>query len=142
MSLTEILKYYLYARRGLTHVGLALSFINFVNIFYLASRNWIIPLKYSYLVLICLCLLSPLFIGIGYLDYKRGFFAVESSIGTEQNPYQREHLIPVTILNTYLALKAYTLILEKLEITDSETCELMEKLHGQIISLENKLKGN
>ena len=57
--------------------------------FFLVSRNWTFFSELSYLQIMgvgCLILI-PLVGGIGFWDYKKGFFNIECSVHTEENPY-------------------------------------------------------
>lgn len=103
----RLLRWYLYARRGLGHVGAVLSGVTFVNTVYLVSREWAIFKDLGYLEIMLagfLCLV-PLLVYVGFLDYKRGFYHVEASLATEENPYQKDaftekekdYLLPVSL---------------------------------------------
>lgn len=110
----RLLRWYLYARRGLGHIGAVLSGVTFVNTVYLISRDWAVvgDLGYLELMAVGFLVLVPVIVFIGRLDYKRGYYQVESSIAVEENPYmkylftvkERELLLPLSLaVADYLA---------------------------------------
>ena len=74
----RLLRWYLYARRGLGHIGAVLSGVTFINTAYLVSRDWIIVKDIGYLemTIIGILTLVPILTVIGFLDYKKGFFHI------------------------------------------------------------------
>lgn len=128
--ISSMLRYYLYFRRGLGHLGVILSGFTFINTFYLVSRDWLFfkDIGYTTLALVGFFALIPLMVFMGYLDYKRGFFKVESSVSTEENPYlrdlftekERTYLMPLTMGAAKLALEMNKELSEKFNINSPE----------------------
>jgi hypothetical protein len=96
------------------HIGVLLSGVTFVNTLYLISRDWAVIRDFGYIEIIAVGagVLLPFLVYIGYLDYKRGFYHVEASIATEENPYlinkftrkERDLLLPLSMgVANYLA---------------------------------------
>lgn len=87
-SLSSFFRYYLYTRRGLIHLSIVFSFFTFINTFYLVAKDWLFlnQLDYPLIILLGLIVLLPILAVLGFLDYKKGYFATEVTVGAEQNP--------------------------------------------------------
>lgn len=144
--LNRLLRWYLYARRGLGHVGAVLSGVTFVNTVYLVSREWVFigGLGYIEIMGIGALVLFPVLVYLGYLDYKKGFFKIEASVATEENPYlidkftvkERGYLLPVTLGAARLSLAVNKELTEKLEIATPEVQEAynyLEKAYHRLL---------
>ncbi|MFA5714784.1 MAG: hypothetical protein WC998_03520 [Candidatus Paceibacterota bacterium] len=119
----RLLRYYLYIRRGIGHVGVVLSAFTAVNTFYLVSRDWpfFADLSYPLIMGLGVLLLLPVLVGVGFWDYKKGFFEIECSVHTEENPYakdlftikEKQFTLPISLMAAEVSLKVNRELVEK-----------------------------
>lgn len=128
--INRLLRWYLYGRRGLGHIGAVLSGVTFVNTVYLVSRDWALIGNLSYLeiMLVGVCVLVPVLVYLGFIDYKKGFFQIESAVATEENPYTKDkftvkelkYFFPVSLAATKLGIEMYRGLAKKFDVESPE----------------------
>lgn len=144
----NLMRYYLYIRRGIGHVGVVLSSFTAVNTFYLVSRDWPFfdGLSYPLIMGLGVLLLFPLLVGIGFWDYKKGFFNIECSVHTEENPYakdlftdkERLYILPVSLMAAEVSLKVNRRLAELFNF-DQDVTGSLDRLQRAKENIELKL---
>ena len=145
----NLMRYYLYIRRGIGHVGVVLSSFTAVNTFYLVSRDWPLfnDLSYPLIMGLGVLLLVPLLIVIGFWDYKKGFFNIECSVHTEENPYakdlftakEKQFTLPISLMAADVSLKVNRELVEKFGLS-KEINVALDRLQQAKDTVEAKLR--